>query len=103
MSNTLNIPEVTLTEVIMPGGPNDSRPNPLEPIVIRLRGHADDVAAETDDPDKMALFCSKAQGHPWVKEGSSQKRITFEAKDDTTPAPVDATYIVPHVDYSKFE
>ncbi len=102
MSNTLGITEVTLTELIATGGINTSRTDMLKPLVVRVTGHDDDVGAETDDPDKMALFCSRAQGHPWIKEGG-QKRVTFEAKDGTTPCTSDATYVIPFIDYTTYE
>lgn len=75
----------------------------LSPLVVRVLGHDDDTGAEEDDPDLMALFYSKAQGHPWCKEGSSQKRIIFEAADGTTPCVADATYIIPFLDYTTYE
>lgn len=79
------------------------RYSPFEPLVVRVMGHDDDTGAEEDDPYKMALFCSKAQGHPWEKEKCSLKRIVFEAADGTTPCAADATYIVPFLDYSTYE
>lgn len=107
MSNNLGIEEVTLTEIIAPGSDinnidEDGRISALDPLVVRVMGHNDDTAAEEDDPDKMALFTSKAQGHPWVKEGG-QKRINFIAANGTTPCSADATYIVPFLDYTEYE
>lgn len=85
------------------GSINTSRIGPFSPLVVRILGHDDDVGAEEDDPDKMALFCSKRQGHPWEKEKHSIVRIKFIAEDGTTPCESDATYIVPFLDYSTYE
>ena len=107
MANSLNIPEVTLTEIIAPATAENNigtggRMSAFEPLVVRVMGHDDDVALEEDDPMKMALFSSKAQGHPWVKEDNSLNRITFVAADGTTPCVSDATYIVPFFDYADY-
>lgn len=81
----------------------DGRKNALTPLVVRVMGHDDDTGAEEDDPDLMALFCSKAQGHPWEKEVNNIPHITFEAADGTTACDSDATYIIPFLDYSTYE
>lgn len=108
MANNLGIPEVSLTEIIAPATVENTiaalgRISALDPLVVRVLGHDDDVALEEDDPDKMALFTSKAQGHPWIKESNTEKKIIFEAADGTTPATSDATYIVPFFDYTDYE
>lgn len=106
MANNLGIPEVTLQEIVVRATLENtigagSRLSPLEPLVVRLMGHDDDVALEEDNPDNMALFVSKAYGHPWIKENGIE-RIIYKYEADTTPCPSNATYIIPDFDYSTF-
>lgn len=105
--NTLNIPEVTLADIVKRAASvnviGEVRVSAFDPLVVRLLGHEDDSGvAEESDPNKMALFTSRAVGHPWCKDKGTIKRITFKATDDTTACPKDATYIVPNLDYSTF-
>jgi len=105
MANTLGIEEVTLADIVKKTAVCNTitgRVTVLASKVIRLVGHVDDNVAEVGaDTEKMALFESKAFGHPWVKEASNLNHIIFKSPaDGLTPAPSNATYIVPNIDYS---
>lgn len=109
MANTLGITEVTLAQV------GDSTHNvnslthalgrngyPLQSLVVRVTDHSDNDAAETEaDTDSMALFHSKAYGHPWEKYAGSGDDITVRVGiDPASPATsTSATVIYPNYQY----
>ena len=112
MSNTLGITEVTLAQasnsthaVNVIGNATGNRPEALTPKVVRILGHVDDTAAETGDADKMAIFVSKAHGHPWKKDNHYTEHVIHKSTVAGTPetASSKATIIYPDYDYSTFE
>ncbi|MBW2647250.1 MAG: hypothetical protein JRE23_13965 [Deltaproteobacteria bacterium] len=105
MSNTLNIPERTMAQIVDSTDPINTyalRPQQLGcggPLVVRVIDHDDNDNTEAGtDTDKMAIFSSKQFGHPWVKD-TGLKHIISEADAAIT----DATVIYPDYDYSTFE
>jgi hypothetical protein len=108
MSNTLGILEYTLAQVAT----STAEPNLVkgtavrkewfQPRVIRISDHEDNVTAETTDPYKMALFCSKAHGHPWEKQVNCQKHLIHSPTAGLTPA-ASMNIIFPNFDYTTFE
>ena len=105
MANTLGITEVTMAQIVLAATAINTyaaRPQSLGnggPLVVRISDHADNDAAEVGtDTDKMAIFSSKAFGHPWVKE-HGLKHVVSNANAALT----DATVIFPNYDYSTFE
>lgn len=110
MANNLGITELTLLQVAT----STSAPNVLgiaagnrqswdTPMTIRVLGHQDDTGAETDDPDLMALFTSKAHGHPWKKEANVLEKIIHSSPAGApVAAPVNASVIFPDYDYTTF-
>ena len=105
MSNTLNIPERTMEQLVDSTDTINTyalRPQQLGcggPLVVRVVDHDDNDATESGkDTDKMAIFSSKQFGHPWVKD-TGLKHIISEADATIT----DATVIYPDYDYSTFE
>jgi hypothetical protein len=108
MANTLGIPERTLAQISAAsnalnqlGGNN--RQSPYQPMTVRITDHADDTPAETSDPNKMALFVSRAHGHPWVKD-QGLKHVVVKAAADPVANPTrnDVTVLYPNFDYSTF-
>lgn len=109
MTNTVGITEVTLAQI------GDSTHNvnslthatgrggnPLQSRVVRVTDHSDNVVAEVGaDTDRMALFHSKAYGHPWEKYAGSGDDITVRVgADPTSPATsTSATVIYPNYKY----
>lgn len=105
MANTLGITEVTLLQVAdathatntlagLRGG------DPLQSVVIRLAGHIDDTAAEVGtDTDRMALFESKAFGHPWVKYAGSGADVVHRGAATPVSVPTNCTRIYPNFQY----
>ena len=108
MPNNLGITEVTLAEVanstVLPNlmGALELRKDWYQPVVVRITDHEDDEVAETDDPYKMALFCSQAHGQPWNKHVNCQKHLIHKPTDGLAPA-VDMNIIFPDFDYTTFE
>ena len=110
MANNLGIPERTLAQVsestnsINVIGGTDGRLSAYEPLTVRITDHADNDGAETDDPDKMAIFKSKAHGQPWKKDANVlvHKVITADADPVTNATPVDVSVLFPNFDYSNF-
>lgn len=107
MANTLGIPERTLAQVADPantinviGGTNGRR-TALQPLVVRITDHIDNVAAEVgDDTERMAIFMSLAHGHPWKKyAGSGNRRIHSGSGTPSNRS----TDIFPNFTYSTFE
>lgn len=103
MANNLNIPEVTLaqaadsTHAVNQGQWDKKR-------VIRITDHASDVNAVTDDPEKMAIFECKAQGHPWMRRGtklSDKRHATVDPATDTIADDVEVLY--PDHDYAEYQ
>jgi hypothetical protein len=112
MANSLGITEVTLLQVSTAanavnqiGAATGNRSEALKANLVRVLGHADDDAAETSDPDKMAIFVSKAHGHPWKKDNHYVEHVIHKSVTPGTPiaAPANATIIYPDYDYSTFE
>ena len=106
MANTLGIPEATLLEIIEAGyalNLRTARPHALGtggPLVVRISDHADNDAAEVGtDTDKMAIFSSKAFGHPWVKDTG----LTHSVGHGAGAYSVKNTVIFPDYDYATFE
>ena len=109
MANNLGIPERTLAQVsestnsINVIGGTDGRVSPYQPLVVRITDHDDDTTAEEDDPDLMAIFVSKAHGHPWVKDvGLIHKVIQADADPVTNATDSDVTVLFPNFDYTTF-
>jgi hypothetical protein len=105
MANTLGITEVTMAQIVLPATAINTyaaRPQALGnggPLVVRISDHADNDAAEVGtDTDKMAIFSSKAFGHPWVKD-QGLKHIV----NNGVGTVLDGTVIYPAYDYSTFE
>lgn len=98
MANNLDLPEVTLAQLAdstfvandITHELNTRKDQPLKAAVVRVTDHDDDVTAEEDDADKMALFYSKAHGHPWRKGPALKKKI-YESKPLGTGATATAT------------
>lgn len=111
MANNLNIPERTLAQVseatnsINVIGGADGRLSAYQPIVVRITDHAHNEVAETDDPDKMALFVSCRHGEPWKKDANVlvHKVIKADADPVTNPTDADVSVLFPNYDYSTFE
>ena len=109
MANNLGITEVTLaqaSEATHAVNLYENRPHQNGvggPLVIRITDHADNVGAEEDDPDKMAIFVSKAFGKPWVKDYGLQ-HIVVQADADpvANPTPTNVTVLYPNYDYTQF-
>lgn len=111
MANNLNIVEISLALLTDSGAPinkltkdNGLRNQPDEVQVVRVLGHQDDVGAEEDDPNKMAIFKSRRHGAPWLKEGNVLERITFAADGTNLPAscPANVSCAYPDHDYTTF-
>lgn len=110
MANTLGIPERTLAQISSAvnsinviGGVN-GRKSPYQPLVCRITDHADNVAGETGaDTSKMAIFQSRAHGHPWVKD-FGLKHIVVKAAADPVASPTraDVTVLYPNFSYATF-
>ena len=82
MANNLRIAEYTMAEVASAtaacnviGSAVGNRPFWDTGMVIRITDHEDNVVLEEDDPLKMALFESNAQGMPWTKYYGALKRV----------------------------
>ena len=105
MANTLGITEVTMAQIVLAATTINTyaaRPQALGnggPLVVRISDHADNDATETGtDTDKMAIFSSKAFGHPWVKDQGLTHKVASGGTVDLT-----ATVVFPDYDYSTFE
>jgi len=105
MANTLGITEVTMAQLVLVAttiNTRAARPDALStggPLVVRVSNHADNDAAEVStDTDKMAIFSSKAYGHPWVKDTGLVHKVASGGTVDLT-----ATVVFPDYDYSTFE
>lgn len=111
MANNLGIPERTLAQVsastnsINVIGGADGRLSAYQPLVVRITDHADNEVAETDDPDKMALFVSSRHGEPWKKDANVlvHKVVKADADPVANPTPTDVSVLFPNFDYSTFE
>lgn len=108
MANNLGIPEVTLAQIVNKDNAINTigtggRMSAFEPLVVRIMGHDADTALEEDDPDKMAIFTSKSQGHPWKKDKNVQETVTHQSADGITAAPSNVTCIYPNFDYTTYE
>lgn len=104
MANNLNIPERTMAQVVdstnsinVIGGV-DGRQSVYEPLAVRITDHVRDTTAETDDPDKMAIFVSQRHGEPFKAYDGLVHKIS-----DADASMTDATVIFPDFDYTKFE
>lgn len=103
MANNLGIQEVTMAQLVdstnavnlYANRPHQSGTGGVK--VVRVTDHADNVALEEDDPDKMAIFFSAAHGQPWIKD-QGIKHIISEGD----ALALDATVIFPDFDYSTF-
>ena len=105
MANTLGITEVTTAQIVLVATAINTyaaRPHSFGtggPLVVRITDHVDNDAAETGaDTDKMAIFSSKAYGHPWVKD-TGLSHVVNNAVGTT----LNGTVIYPAYDYSTFE
>ena len=109
MANTLGITERTmahlrdstnLVNTITPVA--GFRFSALQPLVCRCTDHtANDVGETGTNTDLMALFYSKAVGHPWVLGKSDTAQTQLILKDgDTEDLNADTLY--PDFDYSTF-
>lgn len=112
MPNNLGLAEYTLAQISeSTHAPNQlgvaagNRPSWETPMTVRITDHADNVGAEQDDPDKMAIFTSKAFGQPWKKDSGVlvHKPVMAAADPVATPTDSDASVIFPNYDYSTFE
>jgi hypothetical protein len=108
MANSLGILEYTLAAVANSlAEPNllkepNARKEWFQPRVIRITDHEDNDALEENDPYKMALFCSKAHGHPWEKQVNCQKHLIHKPTDGLAPT-AEMNIIFPDFDYTTFE
>lgn len=110
MANTLGIPERTLAQLSAASnsinviGGVDGRKSVYQPLVVRVTDHADNVAGETgSDTSKMAIFESKAHGHPWRKDFGTKHIVVKAAADPVANATRnDVTVLYPNFDYSTF-
>ena len=105
MANTLGLNEQTMADIVNSASLMNgygARPHSFGtggPLVVRISDHDDNDAAEVGaDTDKMAIFSSKAYGHPWVKEHGLKHVVS-----NGDAALTDATVIFPDYDYSTFE
>ncbi len=111
MANNNRIQERTLAQLVnstnsinVIGNAAGNRRSAYQPLVVRVTDHDDNVDAEQDDPDKMAIFKSIRHGEPWVKDYGTKHVIHRQPAGDTsTVAPTDATVIFPNFDYTTFE
>ena len=104
MANTLNITEVTMAQLVLAAtaiNTRAARPDSIStggPLVVRVSNHADNDAGEVGtDTDKMAIFSSKAYGHPWVKDQGLHHIIASAGAVN-----LKATVVFPDYDYSTF-
>lgn len=109
MANTLGIPERTMAQLrdvadtINIIADVDGRLSALQPLVARCTNHTANDAGETAaDTNLMALFYSKAHGHPWVlgKNVTSQTQLILK---DGDVEDLDATTLFPDHDYALFQ
>lgn len=110
MANTLNIPERTLAQLgdatnsINVIGGVGGRKSVYQPLVVRVTDHKDNVTGETGaDTNRMAIFKSRAHGHPWIKDvGLTHKVYKVGANPSTPPTPTDVTVLYPNFNYATF-
>ncbi len=105
MTNTVNIPEVTLAQAADSTNAVNTRGKQeyLKPRVIRITDHANNDASEVGaDTDKMALFHQQALGHPWI-QGLRDMQQSHIIHQGTTAIPTNVTILFPNWDYSTFE
>ena len=108
MANTLGIPERTMLNIRLAAdtvnviGGAGGRLSAYQPLVCRVTNHNADQGVTGDEADQMALFYSKAHGHPWVlgKSDTAQTQIILQVGDIQD---LDATCLYPDFDYSTFE
>lgn len=110
MPNNLNIIERTLANASEAKNyinrlSANGRSSANQPLVIRITDHAHNDVAETDDPDKMALFVSIRHGEPWKKMGNVLVHKVIKADADPADNPTDdeVSVLFPNYDYSTFE
>ncbi len=104
MTNTVNIPGVTLAQAAESTNAVNLRGDQdyLKPRVIRLTDHVNNDTTEVgDDTDKMALFYQKAYGHPWI-QGLRDVDQVHLIHQGTTAIPTNVTVLYPNFDYSTF-
>ena len=104
MANNLGIPERTMAQIVdstdsinVVGG-TDGRISVYQPLVVRITDHDRNTTAETDDPDKMAIFMSRRHGEAWQSDVGIEHVIS-----EGDAALTNATVIFPDYDYSTFE
>ena len=112
MANNLDIQERTLAQIsdstnsINQHGSQAERvrKSVYQPIVCRITDHDNDTTSETDDADKMAIFCSIRHGEPWIqgKKDMQQEHITHQANAGADNTPSNVTVLFPNFDYSEF-
>ena len=111
MANNLGIVERTLAQVseatnsVNVIGGVGGRKSAFQPLVVRITDHDDNDVAETDDPNKMALFVSSRHGEPWKKDANVlvHKVIQADADPVANPTDSDVSVLFPNFDYSTFE
>ena len=109
VTNTLNIPEVTLNQIsdanhainIVGNDIGNARRSVYQSAVVRVIDHDDDDATAVDDPTRMALFESKAHGQPWNKyKGHGEHSIHSGSVIETD---TNMNQIFPTFEYNEFE
>lgn len=104
MANNLDIVEVTLAQAADSTHAVNTAGWWSNKHVIRITDHVSNVTAETDDPEKMAIFARKALGHPWQRRGTHLSNITHETVDPGTDTiPTNVEILFPDWDYSEFQ
>lgn len=110
MANTLGLTEVTLAQltdathaVNVVGPATGNRKTWDRQQVVRVTDHASNTALETADPELMAIFVSRAQGHPWERKGTHIKHRIFKQTTVPTAPPTDAEVYYTNADYSTYE
>ena len=109
VTNTLNIPEVTLNQIsdanhainLVGNDIGNARRSVYQSAVVRVIDHDDDDATAVDDPTRMALFESKAHGQPWNKyKGHGEHSIHSGSVIETD---TNMNQIFPTFEYNEFE
>jgi hypothetical protein len=109
VTNTLNIPEVTLNQIsdanhainIVGNDIGNARRSVYQSAVVRVIDHDDDDATAVDDPTRMALFESKAHGQPWNKyKGHGEHSIHSGSVIETE---TNMNQIFPTFEYDEFK
>ena len=112
MANTLNIEERTLAQISestnsinVLGTGAGNRLEALKSHICRITDHADDSGGTGDDVENMAIFESRAHGHPWIKDRNTLSKVTVVAAADPvgTPTATNVTTLYPNHDYADFQ